>query len=118
MTFKPDIKSAIPKQRYRLGEYLITVLHEIESTDSVGYRYIAAVMLENDPEPGIFLTVEANPDSDKETDNYLVRLKMRDGQQVLDTNSRYANLDDFVDYALKIIAKLLNLEDESPYLIS
>lgn len=115
MAFKPAIKSAIPKKRYRFGEYQVTALHQVESEDSVTYLYIVAVMLENDPEPGLFITAEKDTSNDKQT---LIRLKMRDGEQLIDTNEKYKNFDEFMSYALQVISKILNLEDETPYIIN
>ena len=36
----PKIQRAIPKKRYQLGEFGVTVLGEIESPDIASYHYI------------------------------------------------------------------------------
>ena len=38
----PKIKTAIPQRRYQYGDYLVTVLGEIESGDDRDYRFVAA----------------------------------------------------------------------------
>jgi hypothetical protein len=39
----PTITTAIPLRRYQYGEFVVTVLGDIESPDAVRYRYILAV---------------------------------------------------------------------------
>ena len=53
MQDKPKIDTAIPQRRYQLGAYTVVVLGEIESSDGKDYRYVAAVVREGDPEPGL-----------------------------------------------------------------
>ena len=39
-----NIQTAIPKRRYRIGEFTAVVLGEVESEDRADYRYIMAVV--------------------------------------------------------------------------
>ena len=55
---KPAFKTAIPKRRYKLGEFSIVVLGEVESEDDIDYQYILAVVQGQDPEPGLYITAE------------------------------------------------------------
>ena len=78
---KPEIKTAIPKRRYRLGEFSLVVLDEIDSTDDVDYNYILAVVRESEAEPGLYITAQNDPQ--QPTQNTLsMRVIMRDGAGV------------------------------------
>lgn len=113
MEEKPAIATAIPRRRYRLGEFTVTVLGDIDSKDDRDYRYIAAVICGQDPEPGLYLTAEAGEPG--EEGGLAMRLIMQDGAEVLDYSERWADLDAFVDEALRIITRMLKLTDETPY---
>lgn len=107
---KPGIQTAIPKRRYRLGEFTVTVLGEVDSNDGIDYRYIAAVIQGQDPEPGIYLTAE------RETgDGYAMRIIMRDGSEVIGNSEQWGDLDVFVNEALHVVSQVLSLGDETPY---
>lgn len=106
----PTIKTAIPKRRYQLGEFVISVLGEIESDDPVQYRWIMAVATDKDPTPGIYITAErakAGP--------WQMRLAMREGAQVLGESEAWQELGRFVADALEVVSKFLNLADEIPH---
>jgi len=55
---KPGIMTAMPRRRYRYGEFTVVVLGDIESSDGIDYRYIMAVVKGADPEPGLYLTAK------------------------------------------------------------
>ena len=55
---KPNICRAIPKQRYKLGDYTIVVLEDIESEDEVEYEYLLAAIRDGRPEPEVYITCE------------------------------------------------------------
>jgi hypothetical protein len=99
-------------RRYKLGEFTIVVLGEIESSDGIGYQYILAVVQGQDPEPGLYITAEKSADPAGE---YSMRMAMKDGAKVIGSSAEWGNLDPFVDEALGIVSKVLNLGDETPY---
>ena len=107
---KPGIQTAIPKRRYRLGEFTVTVLGDIDSNDGIDYRYIAAVIQGQDPEPGIYLTAEHEG-----AVGLTMRLVMRDGTEVIGSSEQWGELDAFVHEVLDIVARVLSLTDETPY---
>lgn len=108
----PQIKTAIPKRRYQYGEFIVTILGEIESDDPVEYRWIFAVGTEHHPEPNLFLSAERQRPGDRE---YTLRVSMSDGEQVLDRAERWRDLDSFVEGALEIVGRMLDLGDETPH---
>jgi hypothetical protein len=112
---KPSIRTAIPKRRYRFGEFNIVFLGEIDSGDANRYEYIAAILREGDPEPGIYLTAELNPPSSRDEGRYGMRLIMREGSQLVRSSDDWRDLDAFVDAVIAAARSLLKLEDEQPF---
>jgi len=108
----PHILRAIPKRRYQYGEFIISVLGEIESDDQQEYRYILAVAQEGNPQPGLFINCERNRGGDGD---YAMRVAMADGDQVIATGNELGDIDLFVKQGLDIIATMLDLSDEMPH---
>jgi hypothetical protein len=113
MEHKPAITTAIPKRRYRLGEFMLTVLGDIESSDDIDYQYIMAVIQGQDPEPGMYITAE-RPQSPGGRE-LAMRLVMRDGAEVIGSSDQWHSLDMFTGEAVDIVTRILNLADETPY---
>ncbi len=107
---KPSILTAIPLRRYKFGEFTLTVLGDIDTQDKVNYRYILAVVQGEDPEPGLYLTAEQGDGED-----LVMRIMMRDGDQVIGHSGGWRELDNFVDESIRIVSQVLNLSDETPY---
>lgn len=110
---KPGITTAIPKRRYRLGEFTLTVLGEIDSSDGVEYRYIMAVIQGQSPEPGLFITAEQPAGSAGQALD--MRVIMRDGSEVIGQDAEWNRLDAFTEKSIEIVSRVLNLSDETPY---
>lgn len=107
---KPSITTAIPLRRYKYGEFTLTVLGDIESPDKIDYRYILAVVQGADPEPGLYITAEQGAGED-----LAMRIMMRDGDEVIGHSGQWRDLDRFVDEAMNIVSRVLDLSDEMPY---
>jgi len=107
---KPSIATAIPLRRYKYGEFTLTVLGDIESPDEIDYRYILAVVQGDDPEPGLYITAELGAGEE-----LVMRIMMRDGDEVIGHSGQWRDLDMFVDEAMNIVSRILNLSDETPY---
>jgi hypothetical protein len=114
MQDKPKIDTAIPQRRYTLGAYTVVILGEVQSSDGKDYRYVAAVVREGDPEPGLYLTAERST-GQRPADPYDMRVTMHDGSQVIGTSNRWAGVEEFSTDALGLIASILDLQDEQPY---
>jgi hypothetical protein len=110
MQNKPSILTAIPKRRYKLGLFNVVILGDIETEDAIRYRYIAAVVQEGDPEPGIYLTCEPH-----KPDGFQMRLVMADGADVIGSDPAWRGLDEFTEAVLDTTQQLLNLGDEEPF---
>lgn len=112
---KPGIVTAIPRRRYKYGEFTVTILADIASNDNRNYRYIMAVIKGSDPEPGIYITAEQDSTAGKTGRDYNMRIVMRDGDEVIGTSDAWHDIDAFSNEALGIVGQLLNLSDEEPY---
>ena len=106
--------TAIPRRRYRYGEFTVIVLGDIESSDGIDYRYILAVVKGTDTEPGLYLTAEKTGGTGRQSD-YTLRILMRDGAEVLGTSPAWGELEPFVREGLDIVGEVLDLSDEVPY---
>ncbi len=111
---KPGILTAIPKRRYKYGEFTVVVLGDIESSDGIDYRYIMAVVKGADTEPGLYVTAERAGRMGRQSD-YTMRILMRDGAEAIATSPAWGELDAFVQEGLEIVGKVLDLSDEVPY---
>lgn len=107
---KPGIVTAIPVRRYSFGEFTLTVLGEVESSDGIRYAYVMAVIQGQDPEPGIYITAEQTTGSVCD-----MRLVMRDGAEIIGRSEQWTDLDLFVEEAVRVVSQVLNLSDEVPY---
>ena len=112
---KPGIVTAIPKRRYKFGEFNVVILGEIESNDGIGYHLITAVVRDTDPDPGLYLTAERTPGADAQNGVYTMRIIMRDGVEVLGTSDAWHDVEVFANETLDIMRRVLNLTDEVPY---
>ena len=110
---KPGIVTAIPRRRYKLGEFTLTVLGDIDSNDGVDYCYIAAVIQGQDPEPGIYITAEQG--GQRPEGEYSMRFIMHNGEEVIGHSGQWGDLDAFVDEAMGVVSRVLSLSDEIPY---
>lgn len=110
----PRIATAIPKHRYQLGEFSVTILGDIESSDGVNYRYVAGVTREGESRPVLY--VSAEKPAEKMAEGALaMRVSMGEDSQLLGASDRWSDLETFSRDALKIVSKFLGLDDELPH---
>ncbi len=105
---RPSIKTAIPERRYQYGEYQLTVLGEIESTDPPNYHYILAAVKEGETQPEVYVICERARRGDFD---YRVKLIMEGLKDTMGESDEFGNLDSFCDFALQVVSKALNLGD-------
>lgn len=115
MQNRPHIQRALPKRRYSLGEFLLVVLGEIESTDAVDYRWILGVVREGESEPGMYLTCEAAPRSLRDQGRWALRLILPDGAEIIGVDDAWGDLDTFTEEGLRIVRSLLELGDQEAW---
>lgn len=111
----PKIQRAIPRRRYQYGDFGVTVLGEVESDDGRDYEFVAAFVKEGESQPRLYIVSERLPPGNRDQGSHAVRLINNVMDEVMDTDSRWAGLDDFVGQALQMGAQMLGLEQETPY---
>lgn len=114
----PDIKTAIPKKRYKLGEFTLVFLGEIETTDSLPYQYIMALVKDGEEEPSVFVTSEKIRGEEKKRGSHRMRVLGPDTDQVIGISDRWANLDNFIEDGIAGAKKMFGLGDEEAYPIT
>ena len=120
---KPNISTAIPKQRYKFGAYTIVVLEEIESEDEIEYNYLLAGIKDGHNEPDIYISCEqAQPESAGEG-THIIRVfaKQLDAEQsgaIIDQSDSWGDRESFISYGLSGFQQMLGLTDEEPFLLT
>ena len=117
---KPNISTAIPKQRYKYGAYTIVVLEEIESIDEIEYIYLLAGIKDGHNEPEIYISCEKAQLEPNEKGTHIIRVfaKQLDADQsgaIVDQSDAWNDRDAFISYGLSGFKQMLGLEDEEPY---
>lgn len=106
----PQIKTAIPKRRYQLGDYSIAVLGEVESDDNVDYRYIFAMVQDGKKDPDFYvLSIRQN------ADDYLLKVVAPNMDKELDVSGAWRDLDIFCDQAISLAQQVMGLKDEAAH---
>ncbi len=120
---KPNISTAIPRQRYKFGAYTIIVLGEIESNDQTKYEYLLAAVKDGHSDPEAYITSERVPPAEADNGSHVVRVfaKQLDQQQagkIIDQSDSWAHLETFISYALSGFRHMLQLQGEQPVPLS
>ncbi len=114
----PKIKTAIPRRRYHYGDYLVTVLGEVESADANRYRYIAAFVREGEGQPQLYVTAQQPPIGHRAPGAVALRLVGANIDEIMDVDERWQDIQQFVEQALQLGSQVLGLEQEIPYQIA
>lgn len=112
MRHRPIIKTAMPKQRYQLGDYVASLLGEIESGDHRSYRYILAFIHPGRAEPELYVWSEAAQPGESAAGNYRLWVEAEGLSELVDTDERWGDLELFAAQALKLGAQALGLQHE------
>lgn len=107
----PRINTAIPKRRYQLGDFAITVLGEVESGDGNDYRYLFAMVQDGKSEPCLYVAALQVPGSEELT----LRLIAPNMERDLNTSAAWRDLDHFCEQGISVAQQILGLKDEHPH---
>jgi len=110
----PRITTAIPKQRYQMGDYQAVVLGDIESPDPARYHYILALVRTGESKPGFFVTCEKNPRSRAAEGSHRLRVVSEEFDEEMGSSNDWSDVDAFAAQALTLAAKVLGLGDTQP----
>jgi hypothetical protein len=108
----PGIRTAIPQRRYKLGDFSIVVLGDIESDDGVDYRYVLATVQDGAQEPQFYVLSIRSPGA---TGDFALRVLSPELDRELDVSGRWRDLDVFCDQAIALAQQVLSLGDEQPH---
>jgi len=111
MQDRPQIKTALPKRRYQIGDHAATLLGEIESADDHQYRFILALVPLGEQEPLLYVTSEPAPADRRSEGAYDLRVISQSLTDVLDTADHWQHLDAFADQAIDIAQQILGLRN-------
>ena len=117
---KPDISTAIPKQRYKFGAYTIVVLEEIQSKDEIEYIYLLAGIKDGHNEPEIYISCESSSAETVEKGTHTIRvfanqLDSKQSGAIIDQSDSWGDREAFVSYGLEGFKQMLGLDDEEVY---
>lgn len=112
MQDRPQIRTAIPKRRYQVGDYAASLLGEIESDDPRVYRYILAFVPLGRAEPEFYVCAESTTPMEQGAGAYRLRVVGAALSEVVDTDDRWGDLETFADQALRLGAQALGLQRE------
>lgn len=107
----PKITTAIPKRRYQLGDFALTVLGEVESGDEHAYRYLLATVQDGKGEPSLYVAALRVAGSEEDT----LRLIAPNLERDLDTSTAWRDLDHFCEQGISIVQQVLGLKDEQAH---
>jgi hypothetical protein len=106
----PDIVTAIPKRRYRIGEFNAVVLGEVECRDPGDYIFVLALVRDGESEPVLYVAlVRTAPEV------FEMRVTVMDDSRTYPAGASAAEIDEFSEAALDAAVRLFKLRDETPY---
>jgi len=112
MQDRPTIKTAIPKRRYQIGDFGVSLLGEIESGDLRSYRYILAFVQTGQDQPSFYVCAEHQPPAATGQGRYNLRVINDVMSEVVDASDAWGDLDAFAEQGLKLGAQALGLQQE------
>jgi hypothetical protein len=112
MQDRPQIRTAIPKRRYQVGRFMVTLLGEVESGDDRAFRYILAYVRQGSQEPELYVCAEQTPPPERVEGSYRLRVIGEALSDVIDTDDCWGDLETFAEQALKLGAQALGLQRE------
>jgi len=108
----PKIQTAIPRQRFVIGDYTATILGEVESTDYPGYFFIAAFVPEGKTEPVLYICSEKNLPKDRHNGVARLRVVNQAMSEIMEVDDKWKDLHQFSEQAIKMGAEFLGLQNE------
>lgn len=109
----PNIKTAIPKRRYVIGEFSTVLLGDIETSDPNRYQFIFAAVREGDEQPLMYVVSERAPRAQRDQGSHRIRVLTGNAEKEFGVSDRWGEEDAFAEQALDIVRKTLLLTDEN-----
>ena len=105
----PHIQSALPKKRYKYGEFIVTLLTDVVSHDNVQYMYLVAVLSEGENNPQVYITYEQTTQN-----SYQTRVVSAQDEHIIASQQARMTESAFCEFALADIEQMFGLSDETP----
>ena len=112
MQDKPLIKTAIPRRRYQIGDFSASLLGDIESGDARAFRYILAFVPMGHAEPALYVCAEPSPPAEVDRGRYRLRVINASMSEIMDSDDRWGDLDEFAGQAVRLGTQVLGLQRE------
>ncbi len=109
----PKITTAIPKKRFQVGEYNVTVLGEVESPDFPAYFFIMAFVQDGKKDPVLYVCADKTPPNKRHEGLARLRVVNSAMSEIMDINDRWKDLQQFSDEALQIGMQILGIQSET-----
>lgn len=108
-----QIETAVPRRRYRLGDFTVVVLGDVTSPDPVEYRHLAAFVPDGARDALLYVSCDRDAGG-QGGGGWRLRVVAPHDARVLDTESDCTDLDAFAEVALAAGGRILELTDEEP----
>ena len=118
MSDLPSIRTAIPQRRYQVGEYVATLLGEVESGDRIEYRYILAFVEEGRGAPSLYVCCELNRPREIDGGGLRMRVVNSSMSELLEASDRWKDPEVFMADGLEVGKRMLGLGSEQVYPLS
>lgn len=112
MQNRPSINTAIPKHRYQVSDYTATVLGDIDAGDGHNYRWILALVLMGETQPGLYICCEQAAAERRADGHYDIRVINDSMSEVVDTADHWGDLEIFSEMALDLARQILGLQND------
>jgi hypothetical protein len=112
MQDRPVITTAIPKRRYQIGDFGVSLLGEIESGDARSYHYILAFVQIGQTQPLFYVCSERSSGAGAGHGAYGLRVINEVMSEIVDTAEKWGDLEHFAEQGLKLGAQALGLQRE------
>lgn len=105
----PSIRTAIPKRRYQLSDFSVTLLGEIDSNDPVTYHYLLAFVPMGESQPSCYVSAEKVPPKDRADGAYRLRVINSAMSEVMDQSDAWGDIDTFAEQGIQLAQQVLGL---------
>lgn len=108
----PKFATAIPRRRYKIGEFQAVILAEVESQDGADYELVFALVREGENEPLMYITLERVRGEELP---WQMTVRLEDQSRSYPAGDEMRDINNFAAASIDAVVKLFKLEDEEPY---
>ncbi len=108
----PTFATAVPKRRYKLGEFQAVVLGDVESKDDIEYVWVFALVREGESEPLMYITLERIKDA---MDTLQMHIRLQEQSRVYPAGEEMRDIENFTEMSIDAVVRLFELKDEEPF---